>query len=122
MLHTHSRQQLQRKGEAERTLIDPVDENLGVDMRAVGLQQSGEVLVGHLPVNPCLFDDGLCRLGVKVPGTLAIAYIVFHLRASYRLALDWRPINGFPFKAKTDDVGHLDVLRGLCLSCPGENP
>lgn len=122
MLHTHSRQQLQRKGEAERTLIDPVDENLRVDMRTVGLQQSGEVLVGHLPVNPCLFDDGLCRLGVKVPGTLAIAYIVFHLRASYRLALDWRLINGFRFKAKTDDVGHLDVLRGLRLSCPGVNP
>lgn len=122
MFHPHGRQQLQRKGEAERSLIDPVDENLRVDMRAVGLQQPSQVLVGHLALRPGVLDDGLGRQRVEVLRALATGYTVFHLSASYRRVLGRHPINGFPFKAKTARQCLLNEGIGHRLVSPGATP
>lgn len=97
----HRGQQLQRKGEAELALVDPVDEHLGLDDHALGFQPACELLVRDAGLLTQLFDGGLGSRLVKLARfqTLGLNGFRFkgnRMRKKFFLAL----INGFPFMYK----------------------
>jgi hypothetical protein len=80
----HGGQQLQGKGKAVFALVDAVDEHLDVNIHALGLQPTGELLVRELLALAKVFDDGLgSRLVELVRSHRLRAYMVFDLCASY---------------------------------------
>lgn len=83
MFHTHGRQQLKCKGEAEPTLVHPVDEHLHIDHGPLGLEAACQLLVGQLLGLAQFLDERLGAQVVKGPDTRGRAYIFFHLRAWY---------------------------------------
>lgn len=91
MLRTHGSQQLQRKGKAELALIDPVDEDLDVNGRALALQAAGQLLVGQALLFPEVLDDGLGARLVKLAPSHSCVYMVFRLFASYEGCFSFAP-------------------------------
>lgn len=89
MLNTHGSEQLQRKGEAELALIDPVDEDLDVNGHAQAFQPAGELLVGDFFLLTKAFDDGLGARLVKPVRVHSLAYMEFGLHASYESAFSF---------------------------------
>jgi hypothetical protein len=83
-LNPQSAEKLQGKCKAELALVDAVDEHLDVNIHALGLQPTGELLVRELLALAKVFDEGLgSRLVELVRSHRLRAYMVFELCASY---------------------------------------
>ena len=78
----HGRQQLQGKGEAVPTVIDPVDKHLDVNGRALRFQAQSELPVRQLFALAKVFDSGFGARLVEL-ARHGQAYMIFELPASY---------------------------------------